>query len=78
MGDLTSFISDYWHLAIVGALLLGISFDFLRRFVVPGAHLSKELKDSSERLLTLVRLCRRRDDEFGQSRIVSIMPSIVS
>ncbi len=46
MGDLTSFIGDYWHLAIVGALLLGISFDFLRRFVMPAAHLAKELKDS--------------------------------
>lgn len=43
MTDLQSFLVEYWHTAIVAALLLLISIGFFARFVFPALRLSGEL-----------------------------------
>lgn len=43
MSELTSLLANYWHLAIVGLLLIWVSGVFALRFVKPARHLSKEL-----------------------------------
>ena len=35
--------SYHWHLVLVGTVLVGLSFDFLRRFALPAKRLSQEL-----------------------------------
>lgn len=44
MADVYSIWVDYWHIAIVAALLILISIGFLFRFVIPAVRLEGELK----------------------------------
>jgi hypothetical protein len=43
MEELTNILIEYWHIVVVGALLLLISIGFFARFVLPALRLSKEL-----------------------------------
>jgi len=43
MAELTNILVEYWHIAIVAALLLIISIGFFVRFVFPALRLSSEL-----------------------------------
>ena len=43
MAELTNILVEYWHIAIVAALLLIISIGFFARFVTPALRLSGEL-----------------------------------
>ena len=53
MDNIVSIVAPYWHLAVVGTALLILSIDFLRRFVIPGRHLSKELEASISSLTSI-------------------------
>jgi hypothetical protein len=54
MAELTNILVEYWHIAIVGGLLLLISFGFFTRFVFPALRLSREL-DSAIAALKEIR-----------------------
>lgn len=54
MADFTAILIEYWHIAIVAALLLLISIGFLARFVFPALRLSGEL-DSAIAALKSIR-----------------------
>ncbi len=49
MADITTILVEYWHIAIVAALLLLISIGFFLRFVFPALRLSG--RDNSGHLL---------------------------
>lgn len=44
------FIVQYWHVLLVGALLLFLSFGFLRKFVAPASVLGRQLDDAIHKL----------------------------
>ncbi len=44
---------EYWHISLVGALLVAISLGFLIKFVIPASRLSRELKQALEALVEL-------------------------
>jgi hypothetical protein len=46
MADITPVLIEYWHIAIVAALLLLISIGFVFRFVFPALRLARELDDA--------------------------------
>ena len=52
MGDAgyVELLIEYWHMAIVAALLLLISIGFLFKFVVPARRLSRELSAAIDAL----------------------------
>lgn len=53
---------EYWHISLVGALLVAISLGFVIKFVIPAFRLSSELK----RALTALR--EIRTDNAGGPR----------
>ena len=58
MAELTNIWSEYWHIAIVAALLLLISIDFFFRFFMPAVRLKGELQAA---IAALREIRSRRD-----------------
>lgn len=44
--EFNQFLSEYWHLVLVGSLLVILSIGFLLRFILPALRLSRELVHS--------------------------------
>ena len=71
MDNIVSIVAPYWHLAVVGTALLILSIDFLRRFVIPGRHLSKELEAS---ISSLTSIRARTNGDFVELDEIAICP----
>ena len=50
MSDVIGLLDQYWHIAIIGAMLVAISIGFIWRFVIPAIRLSKELSHAIAQL----------------------------
>ncbi len=46
-------ISNYWHVGIVGVLLIAISIGFFTRFVFPARRLGRSLWDSTNAIAAI-------------------------
>ena len=53
MPPFSQFLTDYWHLFIVGSLLLGLLATFIWRFWIPALSLAKELSQAAEALMAI-------------------------
>lgn len=48
-----TFITEYWHIGVVGACLLALVIDFVRRFLLESQRLKRELSNAIEELRSI-------------------------
>ena len=64
--DLANLATEYWHMILVGAILVVITINFLARFVGQSVKLSKELKQSLAALRAIRSKIKGEVTELGE------------